>query len=505
MRITLDDSEINKSTIRKPQGLKSNRKKENTQKIHLNRMKPPKPIKRERGKVSSNGVKKATKIIFTVVAVLFTVFLSYGGYLVYKTYKAGKQIGLNLRPSDVISREIPTLKKDSTGTYTNALIVGIDTRETGNLLNTDSIILASYNHKTNDIIMMSIPRDLHVEIDPGTEWYRRINSVYSTYEQKGEGEGLERLREVVTEVTGHEIQYHAMIDYKGFVELIDTLGGVEVNVEKSFTDYAYPDGFGYKTVSFQEGPQVMDGETALEYSRSRHSMQNNEGSDFARARRQQNVLTAVTDKVISSSLLDPQSLMNLFNVVQDNVKISEFTLNDIEAGITELKKFQEDGEAYSFVLDPSAVAGQLLTSQNVVNTGAYAIGPIDGLGNYEDIQEYINHIWQDPKLYEENPVIRIYNTGLGYNETREKYLELTENLPYLKIYYAGTLYGDKEGTVTYINATEGFTNSLKSINRYINPASTEQPEYITTRLNGEDITILFGKEIVSNGDSPDTE
>jgi LCP family protein required for cell wall assembly len=352
---------------------------------------------------------------------------------------------------------------------------------------------------------MSIPRDLHVEIDPGSQWYKRINSVYSTYEQKGEGKGLERLREVVTEVTGHEIQYHAMIGYKGFVELIDTLGGIEVNVENSFTDYAYPDGIGYKTVSFQEGPQVMDGETALEYSRSRHSMQNNEGTDFARARRQQNVLTAATDKVISSSLLNPQSLMNLFNVVQNNVKISEFTLNDIEAGITELKKFNENGETYSFVLDPSAGAGQLLTSQNVVNTGAYAIGPIDGLGTYEDIHKYINHVWQDPKLYEENPTIRIYNTGLGYNETREKYLELTKKLPYLKIYYTGTLYNDKEGTISYINSTKGFAHSLKSINRYINPTSTEQPEYITTRLNGEDITILFGKEIVSNGDSTVTE
>jgi LCP family protein required for cell wall assembly len=505
MRITLDDSEINNSTIRKPQSLKSNRGNNNTHTISSNPTRTSELRKREKKDNSTNGVKKATKIIFTIAAVLFTVFLSYGGYLVYKTYKAGIRIGLNLRPSDVISREIPELKTDSTGTYTNALIVGIDTRETGNLLNTDSIILASYNHKTNDIILMSIPRDLHVEIDPGSQWYKRINSVYSTYEQKGEGKGLERLREVVTEVTGHEIQYHAMIGYKGFVELIDTLGGIEVNVENSFTDYAYPDGIGYKTVSFQEGPQVMDGETALEYSRSRHSMQNNEGTDFARARRQQNVLTAATDKVISSSLLNPQSLMNLFNVVQNNVKISEFTLNDIEAGITELKKFNENGETYSFVLDPSAGAGQLLTSQNVVNTGAYAIGPIDGLGTYEDIHKYINHVWQDPKLYEENPTIRIYNTGLGYNETREKYLELTKKLPYLKIYYTGTLYNDKEGTISYINSTKGFAHSLKSINRYINPTSTEQPEYITTRLNGEDITILFGKEIVSNGDSTVTE
>jgi LCP family protein required for cell wall assembly len=488
MRITLDDSEVKQPTIKKTQFKKTR--------------KQPK-LRKEK---SNSKVKVATKVIFSVVGVLFAVFLSYAGYLVYKAYKAGTEIGLNLKPSDVISQELATLQKDSTEKYTNALIVGIDTRETGDLMNTDSIILASYNHETNDLIMMSIPRDFHVQVDPDIYWFRRINSVYSTYEPQGEEQGLLRLREVVTEITGKEIQYHAMIDYKGFTELINSLGGIDVNVENSFTDYQFPAEPGYKTVSFEEGPQHMNGTTALEYARSRHSLDNGEGSDFARARRQQNVIAAVTSKITSNSLLDPQSLMNLFNVIQDNVKISEFTINDIEAGIRELKNYRERGNTYSFVLDPNAGAGQLVTSQNVVNTGAYAIGPVAGLGNYEDIQTYIDHVWNNPKLYEEDPVIRVYNTGLGYNETRDKYLELTEQFPYLKVNYMGTLYSDKEGIITYLNNTQdSFTHSLQTLNEYIKPDSTEQPEYITTRLNDEDITILYGTEISSESNTQEME
>jgi polyisoprenyl-teichoic acid--peptidoglycan teichoic acid transferase len=485
MRITLDDSEVKRPPIKKE------------------RVKIPKRVKNgNRNTNITSKVKLATKIIFGLVGVLLVVFISYGGYLAYKTYKAGKQIGLNLRPSDVISQELATLKKDSSGKYTNALIIGIDTRERGNLLNTDSIILLSYNHEAKDVIMLSIPRDLHVEIKPETHWYNRINSVYSSYEDSEKA--LYRLREIVSEITNKEIQYHAMIDYKGFVELIDTLGGINVNVENSFTDYQYPEGFGYKTVRFQEGPQLMDGDTALEYARSRHSMQNNEGSDFARARRQQKVITAVSEKITSSSLLDPQSIMSLFNVIQDNVKISEFTLNDVEAGVKELQKFRDTGETYSFVLDPNAGGGKLL-SENVVNTEAYAIAPITGLGNYEAIHEYINVVWSMPQLYEEDPTIRVYNTGLGYTETKDKYIKLTQQFPYLKIYYAGTLYNDKEGIVSYINSASGFTDSLRILNKYIKPDSTEKPEYITTRLNAEDITVLYGSQVVKDDDTQPTE
>jgi len=492
MRITLDESDVRPITKsianNSPKIKKKVERRKRKRDPHIKTSTENKP-----------KIKILTKILFSITGALLTILLAYAGYMVYKAYKAGTAIGLNLKASDVISQELPKLKKDSSGKYTNALIVGIDTRETGNLLNTDTIILVSYNHETHDVTMMSIPRDFHVQINPDVVWFNRINSVYSAFEAKGEGQGLLRLRDVVTEMTGIEIQYHAMIDYKGFIELIDTLGGVDVYVENSFTDYMYPAEPGHKTVSFQEGPQHMDGSTALEYARSRHSLQNGEGSDFARARRQQNVVSAVTDKIISNSLLNPQSLLNLLNVIQDNVQISEFTLTDIEAGANELQNFTDDGDTYSFVLDPNAGANKLITSKNVVNTGAYAIGPIDGLGNYTDIQEYIQYVWGDPKLYEKDPVIKTYNTGTGYTLAREDYIALTEQFPYLKISYMGTLYNDKEGLISYINDEE-YLYSLQSINKYLKPDSTNKPEYISNGLNGEDITILFGKELVQERD-----
>ena len=482
MRVTLNDSDIQQPEIVKTTS-------------RIDRIVKPKKQRTRPVRVPLTKKQKIVRTIFLIIGILAVCVLTYVGYSVYKAYKTGQAIGFSLRPKDIIAQNTPELRRDSTGKYTNALIVGIDTREKGDLLNTDTIILVSYSYDKNEIIMLSIPRDLHVQIKPDVTWYSRINAVYATYEPKGDGLGIERLTDVVTEITGQEIQYYGMVNYKGFVELIDSLGGIDINVENSFTDYKYPDGTGYKTVRFTKGPQVMDGKTALEYSRSRHSNHNNEGTDFARAKRQQNVVAAITEKVMSGSLLDPRALMNLFNVVQDNIQISEFTLDDIEAGVILLSKFREDSDIYSFVLDPSAGASRLLTSQNVINTGAYAIGPIDGLGNYTDIQEYLSQVWDDPQLYQENPIIKIYNTGLGYTETTKKYNDMVKQFPYLKIGYMGTLSTDKTGTISYLNDDSTYSHSLESINKYIKPTSTIKPEYVTTRLNGEDITILYGEII----------
>jgi len=170
-----------------------------------------------------------------------------------------------------------------------------------------------------------------------------------------------------------------------------------------------------------------------------------------------------------------------------------------------LKIFKDEGEIYSFVLDPLAGSGKLLTEKNVVSTNAYAIGPIEGLGNYGNIKIYLQNVWKNPALYQENPVIRRYNTGLGYTETHQEYLKLVEEFPYLKISYAGTLYSDKENIISYINKTKGYTNSLKSINSFLKPDNSEKPEYIQNGLNGEDITILYGKQIIKEENNQEAQ
>ncbi|KUK75863.1 MAG: Transcriptional regulator LytR, partial [candidate division WS6 bacterium 34_10] len=263
---------------------------------------------------------KRKKIIILIVVVLVLLGL---GFLVYKGYIFSHDFGFRFRPEDLLVREEKSLKKDPTGKFTNVLLVGLDTRENTGLLNTDTIIMASYNYETNNITLLSIPRDFHVEVEEGVSWYVRINSIYNAAEQEEEGAGIIALQDTVERVTGQEIQYYAMVDFKAFVEIIDTIGGVDVNVENSFTDYLYPLGDGYQTISFEAGPQTMDGETALIYSRSRHSLQNNEGSDFARAKRQQKIIIALKDKLLSSeSLTNPKTLLGILSSIDGNIRVS---------------------------------------------------------------------------------------------------------------------------------------------------------------------------------------
>ena len=438
------------------------------------------------------------KIIIYSLLTLLSIGLIYGGY---KVYRITKDLGFKLNPSDLVAKETPPeLKKDSTEKYTNVLLVGIDTRGNGSsLLNTDSIIFASFNHDTKDIPLVSIPRDFYVSL-PDEFWFKKINSFYSYGEELEEGSGLSLLQTKVEELVGEEIQYYAMIDLKGFVDLIDSLDGTYINVENSFTDYMYPadNNVGYQTVTFTAGPQTMDGDIALKYARSRHSMDNGEGSDFARARRQQKVLEALKKKVFDSgNYTNPQLVLDLINNVSSNLTISEFTIDDIKAAINIQDELKEgEGEIFSFVLDPNIGNSRIVTSKNVTTTNAYAIGPVLGLGEYEDIHDLINKTLGTPSLYEEDASIYIYDTGLGYQNTYTKKQELLEKYPYSNIKFMGSLYYDKEGVVIYEHETGLKASTFDILATYLDTTNLTQPEYITTNLNGEDISIFFGEEII---------
>jgi LCP family protein required for cell wall assembly len=456
-----------------------------------------KKVKKEKlpSSVNNPNKSKKKKIIILIVVVLVLLGL---GFLVYKGYIFSHDFGFRFRPEELLLREEKTLKKDPTGKFTNVLLVGLDTRENTGLLNTDTIIMASYNYETKNITLLSIPRDFHVEVEEGVSWYVRINSIYNAAEQEEEGAGIIALQDTVERVTGQEIQYYAMVDFKAFVEIIDTLGGVDVNVENSFTDYLYPLGDGYQTVSFEAGPQTMDGETALIYSRSRHSLQNNEGSDFARAKRQQKVIISLKDKLLSSeSLTNPKTLLGILSSIDGNIRVSEFSTNDVEAALELSKEFNENsGKTYSFVLDTS-VGNYSLVEKKPMESGAYAIGPKLALGDYTDIHHFTKLILKSPALYEEKAKVLIYDIGAGYQNTLALTEKLNEEYPYLDITFAGTLRADKEEILVYSHDDEENNNTVKELATYLKTDIKTQPEYITTNLNGEDVTILIGSNIAT--------
>lgn len=188
----------------------------------------------------------------------------------------------------------------------NLLILGIAGGEHDGPNLSDSIIIANYNFKKNRLITISIPRDIWSDT-----LRDRINSAYAYGEEKRRGGGLKLAKAEVGAIYGIPIPYGAVINFSGFDELIDYLGGIDVFVEQSFIDKEFPitgkenDLCGgdpeykcrYETVSFEKGRRHMDGKTALKFVRSRHAL-GAEGSDFSRSKRQQQVMLAIKDKIV---------------------------------------------------------------------------------------------------------------------------------------------------------------------------------------------------------------
>lgn len=351
--------------------------------------------------------KKLPPKILLIVMVVGVVLLGiFGGSTILK--KSG------LAPEGVgslVPAFKPELKKDEHG-KTNVLLVGIDTRESGTVeLNTDTLILASYDSATNRVAMLSYPRDLAVSY-PGRTDLVRINSIYAIAENKKKGTGLEKLQEVIQTVSGQEIHYYAMVDLKGFIDAIDVIGGIDIFLENDLSGLYPTEGFLYKRVSFSRGWNTMNGQTALEYSRIRKDVKPaSEGSDFGRAKRQQKVIQAVLDKVSKSeTLLDASKVLDLIGVASKNLKVSKFGTEDIQAGILALK---EKGKptSYSYVLDLYA-GGDLARLIDVVNFNPYLLGPKGGANNWTDIQKFTRLYFTEPHLATMTKDVLIYTDGM---------------------------------------------------------------------------------------------
>lgn len=183
----------------------------------------------------------------------------------------------------------------------NILILGVDSadfRDTDNI-NTDTMMIASLGLDSGVMTTFSIPRDLYL-----VDRKQKINAVYGYALKSGDPQPFVTVKAVVEPLLGLKIHKVVLVGMDQVGALIDALGGVEVTVAKSFTDERYPRSgvdvsiqkdpkILYKTVSFQAGKNHFDGERALEFMRSRHSLDPQEGSDDARALRQQLVIQAI--------------------------------------------------------------------------------------------------------------------------------------------------------------------------------------------------------------------
>lgn len=195
----------------------------------------------------------------------------------------------------------------------DVLVMGLDARQNeGTVTRTDSIMILGVDTDELRVSLLSIPRDLFVNV-PGYGM-QRINTVNVLAEANQRGTGPQLLSETIVANFGIQPDRYVRLDFEAFRALIDSVGGLRIYVEDAIVDYNYPtDDYGTRTLRIDSGWQQMDGETALAFARTRHA-----DDDYQRAERQQKVVRALTQKLLLP-IYWPPALITLNQHVETNL------------------------------------------------------------------------------------------------------------------------------------------------------------------------------------------
>jgi LCP family protein required for cell wall assembly len=264
----------------------------------------------------SQGMVWMQSLLICLVTILISYMVVIGarsGWSALRIFRNLNQISTTDIPTSITTTDSTPTAEASTATPVPAFVLpaGSDQPITVLLLGsdrrpqektpsrTDAVILLRINPQTQRVSLLSFPRDLIVSI-PGYG-AARINAahVYGDI-YPALGGGIKLATQTVSQLIGVPVDYTILTDFAGFINIIDTLGGVPVNVTKDLYDSQFPTmDYKYREVSFQMGTSTMDGVTALTYSRIRHP-----DNDFERTKRQQQVITGVAKRLQSGNFVD---------------------------------------------------------------------------------------------------------------------------------------------------------------------------------------------------------
>lgn len=260
------------------------------------------------------------RVVRTLFKTSLLVILLGLGLLSYEVISSGTSPGEVIRQiSRLIASQDRPLAGETEGRI-NLLLLGVGGNGHEGPLLTDSMLLVSLQPATKRVAVISVPRDLQVEIPGYGE--RRINSAYALTNINHPGQGGSTIRQIVSAVFNVPVHYSVLLDFSGFTELIDAVGGIDLTVASPLDDEFYPvagkeaeaESERYEHLIIPAGRQHFDGSLALKYVRSRKA-KGAQGSDFARSRRQQEVLAAVRDQLIGFGSLRPGRISELLRLV----------------------------------------------------------------------------------------------------------------------------------------------------------------------------------------------
>lgn len=327
----------------------------------------------------------------------------YGSFFLYKTYSTGKKINpeTGLTPSifstiKSFTNPSPPRIKGNADDQINILLLGTAGKGKPGQNLTDTLMVASIDSKTNRVALLSIPRDLYVSI-PDAQVKTKINSVYQYGLSSSQGDAdsaAEIVTETISTITGLAIDYYMILNFDGFEKIIDDIEGINIINERDIYDARYPGpNYSYETFELSKGFHHLDGATALKYARERHD--DPEG-DFGRAKRQQQIMQAVKNKIFSANtFINVFTLNDLFDTLGDNVKTN--------IGVEEFPSFFElarklDTNNINNVVVDAWNSDSLLKVSHVQYGAVRAFVLIPRVGNYSEIREVAANIFDLNKI-----------------------------------------------------------------------------------------------------------
>lgn len=343
----------------------------------------------------------------------------------------------------------------------NILLMGIGGEGHDGPYLTDTMILAQIRPDTGQVALVSIPRDYFVQL-PHSGEFAKINAAFTAgfIKNKDWDSGELYAREAAQKLSGLTIPYFAIVDFSGFEKAINMIGGVDVNVERTFTDQSFPNDAtaGYlPPITFEQGWQHMNGEKALQFARSRHAA-GPEGSDFARSQRQQKIIKAFKNKAINLNLIsDAGKINNLAGIFADH-----FHTNISPAEVYRIYQLTKNQNVANFVsvsLDPDTT--KLVCPKIQEGSGAYTLVPCEGK-NEADIENFFKNIFATGRLYQEKSVIWLSDSGKNKANYQAALAKLQEtNLTVWELPYTGVALpynifyqvNQKPGTAEFIKNT----------------------------------------------------
>jgi LCP family protein required for cell wall assembly len=370
----------------------------------------PKKAKKERKK------RWTKKRIFAVLGVLV---LLTGMWFGFKFYKDISRITGNKNPLSLLGVFHPVPLKNQDGRV-NILVAANSADDVGhngaNL--TDSIMVLSINTKNNTALILSIPRDLWVQIGSS---HAKINSAYPNG-------GMDKLQSVVEDNLGLTIDYQALVNYGAFRDLVNAVGSINITVKSDDPRGIYDPSLDYTTrtccalAKYPNGPVTLNGKQALNLARARGDAYGSYGyaqSDFTRTMYQREMLVAIKDKASSTSVVaNPLKLTSLIDAVGNNVK-TDLSVAEIETLYSDTKKI-DDTKIDSYNINTLMGKNTTMLANYTSPDGQSALIPAAGIDDFTAIKAQINKILTSDPIAKEGSNVVVLNgtttTGLALQQ-----------------------------------------------------------------------------------------